>query len=67
MAAPAKSIWAKIYGAFEVVMPWKYTGVYSHPEFRSQVPDAVTWRPRAPTNPAFRAFLSRLEYIGKAQ
>jgi hypothetical protein len=47
---------SRVYASVEKFMPWKYTGVYSSPEFKSHVPVVGEWRTHAPTNPAFGAF-----------
>lgn len=48
----APGFWNRIYAVVENAMPWKYTGVYSHPEFKGHIPVVGATRV-SPNNPPF--------------
>jgi hypothetical protein len=57
----------RIYEMLERFAPWRYTGIYSSPEFKSHVPVVSAATRIAPTNPPFSALLTRSLSTGVGQ
>lgn len=57
----APSLSARMYEFVEKFMPWRYTGIFSSPEYKSHVPVVHAWRKHAPTTPPFSAALLLLQ------
>lgn len=56
----AQTLGARLYEALERFAPWKYTGIYSTPEFKSHVPDVSDRTRISPTNPPFSTVLTKI-------
>ena len=51
----APTLATKVYKAMERFMPWKYTGIFSTPEFKSHVPVVSAATRISPASPPFSA------------
>eukprot|EP00892_Ulva_mutabilis_P003579 jgi/Ulvmu1/1593/UM111_0021.1 len=47
-----RELFSNVYKVVERFMPWRYTGIFSHPEFKNHELVVGQWR-QAPANPPF--------------